>query len=194
PEDRPTLITPTGMPGRVRMPSNRRDSTHMTDIWDYEPKATAGEGEDRDFGPRIELTTAAIVNGKAVNGVPNPKYLGKTLLLEGVTVGEFETTNNDGAKITKKAIDAEKVTVVETGEVFDRQRLFPAGIVTKVSKMVEAAGGSVAVFPATVGEYESKKFPGRTFVELVRPTEDKRLEALKLADAQFPAQPEEAPF
>lgn len=125
-----------------------------------------------DFGPRLELTAPAIENGKAVYP-PNPKYLGKTLIIDVKGPAPF-TDNETGAE--KTAVDATKIVVVETGETFEDQRLFQKGI---VQQLVDYTGQQVI---AAVGEYESKKRKGR-FVELVAPTAEQEAAANKVLAA-----------
>jgi len=137
----------------------------------FKPKAA---GEDGDFGPRLQLTAPAIENGKAVYP-PNPAYLGKALIID-VKGPVTYTAETDSGPKEKTAVDAIKVTVVETGEVFEDQRIFQAGV---VRQLLDYTGQQVI---AAVGEYTSKKRAGR-FVELVAPTEAQQAAANKLLAA-----------
>lgn len=135
----------------------------------------APEHNEDDYGPRLQLTVATIVDNKAVY-VPNPELVGKTLILDVTGPASFTVTDEKGQQVEKTAIDTSKIVVVETGETFERQRLFQRGI---VGALTPYAGQQVI---AAVGTYESKKRKG-SFVELIAPTADQQAAAEKLLDS-----------
>jgi len=139
-------------------------------------QAPAGEFEDK---PKLEFTVAEL-NGSKVSYSPNPKYLGKTLVIDikGPATFTDQQTGNE-----KTAVDTNSIKVVETGEVFEGQRIFTTGIVRQIEKL----SGQTII--ASVGTYETEKRKGQKFVQLVEPT------AEQVAAAQGAAAPSsDAPF
>lgn len=136
---------------------------------------------DEDFGPKFEWTVAELVGNKVVRK-PNPKYVGKTLVID--VKGPATFTDKETGK-EKTAVDTESIRVVETGEVFERQRIFVTGVVRQIQGL---AGQSII---ATVGHYEMEKRPGQQFVQLEAPSE-----AQVAAAQNVPAAPatDTAPF
>lgn len=123
-------------------------------------QAPAGEFEDK---PKLEFTVAEIVKGKAVY-TPNPAYQGKTLVIDIKGPATFSSTNSDGVQVEKTAVDTNSIKVVETGEVFEGQRIFTTGIV----RQIQGLAGQTII--ASVGTYETEKRKGQKFVQLVEPT------------------------
>jgi len=122
----------------------------MTEIFGAGPAAPepfVPPAVNDDFGPKF---------------VPK-EYIGSTVIVQVSGVSEFDDQFNGGKK---QAIDAESILVVESGERFERQRLFDAGIVRQLKGM---AGKQVI---AGVGTYSTEKFPKRQFVELKAPSAD----------------------
>jgi len=130
----------------------------------FKASTSAGDG---DFGPRLKLSIGKYEENEAPY-IPNPKYLGKALLIENISVSSVPNKEQGGEK---QVIDAAKITVVETGEVFERQRIFQVGV---VRQLVGLAGQTVV---AGVGTYTSEKRGGQSFVQLVDPTVEQQAAA-----------------
>jgi hypothetical protein len=132
--------------------------------------------------PKLEFTKAVVQGNKAVY-VPNPDYLGKTLILTIKQAAQFDARQDDGTTKEKTAIDTESIVVVETGEVFEGQRIFQTGIVRQLKNM---APGSQVI--ASLGTYTVQGRKGE-FVQLIAPNPEQQQRALAyLAQAQ-PAAP-----
>lgn len=143
---------------------------------------TVAVDEDR---PKLEFTKAVLQGNKAAY-VPNPAYLGKTLIITIKQAAEFDAKQDDGTTKSKTAIDTESIVVVETGEVFEGQRIFTTGIVRQLKGM---APGSQVI--ASVGTYTVKNRDGE-FVQLVAPSEQGQQAALAYLGQRAPAAPQQS--
>jgi len=133
----------------------------------FKPSAVASDG---DFGPRLRLSIGKYEESEPPY-IPNPAYQGKGLLIEGIQVATIK--NNFKQKATdpdeKTVIRADRITVLETGEVFERQQISQIGVINQLKGL---AGQSVI---AGVGFYE-KDVAGKTnrYVQLVEPSEEQQ--------------------
>lgn len=107
--------------------------------------------EDKEFGPSIGTAGAL------------QQHIGNTLVIDVIGPVEFDDKINGGKQT---AIDARSVVVVETGERFENQRLFPKGIVNQL----KAYSNQQVI--AVVGTYTTEKYGSRKFVQLEVPSAD----------------------